>query len=126
MKNLTIKQKKFVNEYLKSMNATQSAISAGYSAKSAYSIASENLRKPEIKEVIFSAMKEHQNDCLLSREQRQKFWQSIMLNEELDLKDRIKASELLAKSFGDFDAAVIERERLKNMSLADEIKEMHF
>lgn len=125
-KNLTLKQQKFVSEYLKTLNATQSAIKAGYSKKSAYSIGAENLKKPEVKEVILSAMTEHENGCLLSREQRQKFWQDIMMNEKNDLKDRIKASELLAKSFGDFDANVIERERTKNMTLEDSIREMRF
>lgn len=51
-KNLTPKQKVFINEYLKSFNATDAAIKAGYSPKTAYSIGSENLRKPEIKQAI--------------------------------------------------------------------------
>ena len=42
----------FVNEYLVDFNATQAAIRAGYSEKSAYSIGWENLRKPEIIEVL--------------------------------------------------------------------------
>lgn len=42
----------FVNEYLVDFNATQAAIRAGYSEKSAYSIGWENLRKPEIVEAI--------------------------------------------------------------------------
>jgi len=45
---LTAKQQRFVEEYLVDMNATQAAIRAGYSAKTAYSIGEENLRKPEI------------------------------------------------------------------------------
>ena len=49
---LTGKQQAFVDEYLKTRNATQAAIAAGYSAKTAYSIGSENLKKPEIDEVI--------------------------------------------------------------------------
>ena len=49
---LTGKQQAFVDEYLKTRNATKAAIAAGYSAKTAYSIGSENLKKPEIDEVI--------------------------------------------------------------------------
>lgn len=45
---LTAKQEKFCQEYLVDLNATQSAIRAGYSADTAYSIGWENLRKPEI------------------------------------------------------------------------------
>lgn len=45
---LTPKQQRFVAEYLKDLNATQAAIRAGYSEKTAYSIGNENLSKPEI------------------------------------------------------------------------------
>ena len=45
---LTEKQNKFVDEYLVDLNATQAAIRAGYSEKTAYSIGHENLSKPEI------------------------------------------------------------------------------
>ena len=46
------KQARFVEEYLIDSNATQAAIRAGYSEKSAYSIAGENMKKPEIVDAI--------------------------------------------------------------------------
>jgi phage terminase small subunit len=49
---LTAKQQAFVDEYLKTRNATKAALAAGYSPKTAYSIGSENLKKPEVSEVI--------------------------------------------------------------------------
>jgi len=49
---LTPKQKAFIAEYLVDFNATQAAIRAGYSERSAYSIGWENLRKPEISDEI--------------------------------------------------------------------------
>ena len=49
---LTGKQQAFVDEYLKTRNATKAALAAGYSPKTAYSIGSENLKKPEISEAI--------------------------------------------------------------------------
>lgn len=45
---MTPKQERFVAEYLIDLNATQAAIRAGYSAKTAYVIGHENLSKPEI------------------------------------------------------------------------------
>ncbi|MDY3007146.1 terminase small subunit [Anaerococcus porci] len=45
MKGLTIKQKKFADEYIISGNATQSAIKAGYSEKTAGQTGAENLKK---------------------------------------------------------------------------------
>lgn len=56
---MTKKQKKFVEEYLIDLNATQAAIRAGYSPDTAGSIGSENLKKPEIRVRIEKAMAEH-------------------------------------------------------------------
>lgn len=56
--SLTNKQRRFIDEYLQSFNATQSAIKAGYSENTAYSIGWENLRKPEISEVIERRLQE--------------------------------------------------------------------
>ena len=48
MPKLTNKQKRFCEEYLIDLNATQAAIRAGYKPKNARSSASENLTKPDI------------------------------------------------------------------------------
>ena len=55
---LTPKQQRFVDEYLVDLNATQAAIRAGYSPKTATAIASENLAKPSISAAIACAMAE--------------------------------------------------------------------
>lgn len=52
---LTAKQAAFVAEYLIDLNATQAAIRAGYSAKTAEKIGSENLKKPEVARAIDQA-----------------------------------------------------------------------
>lgn len=52
---MTKKQKRFVEEYLIDLNATQAAIRAGYSPDTAGSIGNENLKKPEIKAAIDKA-----------------------------------------------------------------------
>lgn len=49
---LTIKEIRFVEEYCTDFNATQAAIRAGYSKKTASSIGNENLRKPKIDKLI--------------------------------------------------------------------------
>lgn len=56
---LNERQKKFVREYIKTNNATQSALSAGYSKKTAYSIGQENLKKPEIAQAIEKQLKKN-------------------------------------------------------------------
>lgn len=52
-----MKQKLFCDWYIKLANGTQAAIRAGYSEKTAYSIASENLMKPEVKAYIKERMR---------------------------------------------------------------------
>ena len=56
MKSLTNKQKAFVEEYLVDLNATQAAIRAGYSAKTADRIGPELLGKTWVAEAIQEAM----------------------------------------------------------------------
>lgn len=55
---MTKKQKRFVEEYLIDLNATQAAIRAGYSPATAKEIGCENLTKPNISEAISKAMAE--------------------------------------------------------------------
>ena len=55
MAKLTAKQQRFVGEYLIDLNATQAAIRAGYSEKTAKSVGHENLTKPDIAEAISEA-----------------------------------------------------------------------
>ena len=55
MANLTPKQQRFVEEYLIDLNATQAAIRAGYSEKTAAVIGAENLIKPNIAKAIAEA-----------------------------------------------------------------------
>lgn len=70
---LTNKQKAFVDEYLIDLNATQAAIRAGYSPKTAYRTGADNLRKPQIQEEIQKAMKD--------REKRTEITQDFVLKE---------------------------------------------
>ena len=55
---MTAKQARFVEEYLVDCNATQAAVRAGYSAKTAHAIGWENLRKPEIRTGIRTLLNE--------------------------------------------------------------------
>ena len=65
---LTPKQKRFIDEYLVDLNATQAAIRAGYSAKTAYSIGIENLRKPEIQAALQKRRDKLQTKLEISQE----------------------------------------------------------
>ena len=99
---MTHKQSIFIAEYLKDMNATQAAIRAGYSPKTAYSIGQRLLKNVEVSQAINSAMKERKSALIAKRQERQEFWTLVMRDNDTDMKQRLKASELLAKSECDF------------------------
>lgn len=71
--SLNPKQKRFVAEYLKDLNATQAAIRAGYSEKTAHVIAHEHLSKPNISQAIKAGMDK--------RAQRTELTQDMIVNE---------------------------------------------
>lgn len=73
MTELTAKQQRFVDEYLIDLNATQAAIRAGYSKKTAGQIGDENLKKPEIASAVKKAMEK--------REKRTEITQDRVLQE---------------------------------------------
>ncbi|MGD2065871.1 MAG: terminase small subunit [Candidatus Bathyarchaeota archaeon] len=73
MANLTAKQKKFCEEYLIDLNATQAAIRAGYSKNTAEVIGHENLRKPNIDKYI--------NECKEERSKRTEITADKVLRE---------------------------------------------
>lgn len=58
MAKLTAKQKRFIEEYLIDLNATQAAIRAGYSPHTAKEIGYENLTKPHIRARVEEALAE--------------------------------------------------------------------
>ncbi len=68
MAKLTPKQQRFVEEYLIDLNATQSAIRAGYSAKTAQEIGSENLSKPMVAKAIAEAQEKLSNKAQVTVE----------------------------------------------------------
>ena len=101
---MTDKQIKFIAEYSRDFNATQAAIRAGYSKKTAYSIGQELLNKPEVQ----SFMRENRSKLIADRAERLKFWSNTMRDSNEDMRYRLKASELLARSCADF----IERQEI--------------
>ena len=65
---LTPKQQRFIDEYLIDLNATQAAIRAGYSPRTARAIACENLAKPYIQEAIAEAKRERSEATKINAE----------------------------------------------------------
>lgn len=87
MKNgLTKKQKEFADEYMKTGNATESAIKAGYSSKTAYAIGNEVLKKPKIKEYINQKQEKIEEKITMNIAERQQFLVDIILGNIKDTK----------------------------------------
>lgn len=78
---LNPKQKKFCLEYVKTGNAKQAAIKAGYSEKTAYSIGNENLNKPELKNYIQELTDQMESQKIASAIEMQQVLTSIIRQE---------------------------------------------
>ena len=116
---LTEKQRRFSDEYIISGNATQAAISAGYSKRTAKSVGSENLTKPDIRQYIDERLEQLQSEKIANQEEVLEYLSKVMRGEEKDQtvvfqgseygstiedvqvanKDRIRAAELLGKRY---------------------------
>ena len=68
MGKLTDKQEVFCREYIIDFNATQAAIRAGYSEKTARSLGAENLTKPDVSHRIAALMQERSNSTKIDAE----------------------------------------------------------
>ena len=99
--SLTEKQKKFCREYVKSLNATQSAIKAGYSKDTAQQMGSENLSKPVIQEYIQSVLEKQEikdyDDINLILGEILGIATGDCSDDNLKASDRLKALELLSR-----------------------------
>ena len=118
LSKLTLKQKRFADEYIISANATAAAIKAGYSKKTARSIGQENLTKPDIKAYIDERLEKLDSEKIADQKEVLQYLSSVMRGEQQEktlisigefgqeivdidvgAKDRIKAAELLGKRY---------------------------
>lgn len=122
---LTNKQKRFADEYLVDLNATQAAIRAGYSEKTARQIGEQNLSKLDIKNYIEEQLEQKHNERTADAQEVIEYLTSVLRGEsegeELvnefqgdgiskavkvkkkpSEKDKLRAAELLGKRFGIF------------------------
>lgn len=101
---LTEKERIFADEYIKTTNATQSAIKAGYAENSASVTGSKMLRKPKVRQYIDAVMNERSKNTIATADEVLQYLSRVMNGEEKDafgldvsVADRTKAAELLGK-----------------------------
>ena len=119
MTKLTIKQKKFADEYIKSGNAYQSAINAGYSKSYAKGNIVKLLENVSVKAYIDKKLSELESETIAESKEVLQYLTSVLRGETHDEvyyktefggealgqvkvqnKDRLKAAELLMRRFG--------------------------
>lgn len=121
---LTEKQKRFIDYFIETGNATQAAERAGYKGKNLNRIGSENLSKLDV--YIKEKLKEKDAERIASQDEVLRYLTSVLRGEELEevvvvegmgegvsearlldkavnQKDRIRAAELLGKRYGIFN-----------------------
>lgn len=104
MRDLTPKQEKFAENYIASGNATQSAISAGYSENTASEQGYDNLRKPQIQEYIKARQKDakvHTDEIIGTLVSHMRGDITLMLDDvgnfDLDKARELKVTHLIKK-----------------------------
>lgn len=102
---MTPKQQAFCDYYIASGNATDAAIKAGYSPKTARSVGSENLTKPDIKNYIVEHMQKAQKSRIATAEEILEYLSGVVRNTEETTRERTKAAELLGKRYALFEEA---------------------
>lgn len=118
---MNARQKKFCDEYLIDCNATQAAIRAGYSPKTAKQIGQENLTKPDLKSYIDEQLEILHNQKTADAQEVLEYLTAVMRGEhteqvlklvgegvqtitdiDVSARERLKAAELIGKRYGMF------------------------
>lgn len=118
---MNARQKKFCDEYLIDCNATQAAIRAGYSPKTAKQIGQENLTKPDLKAYIDEQLEQIHNAKTADAQEVLEYLTAVMRGEhteqtlqlvgdgvqtitdiDVSARERLKAAELIGKRYGMF------------------------
>jgi len=136
---LTPKQQKFADKYIKTGNAAQSAIEAGYSKKTAQVIGAENLSKPMVKSNIEERMAEIKSKRVMGYAEAVEILTGITRGElketvvvgtpigveevkkEVDLKTRISALKEIMKRYPGNDKLV--EQQIRKISAEADIAE---
>ena len=143
---MTNKQRRFCEEYLVDLNATQAAIRSGYSKKTAHKIGTENLQKPVIREYLDKCMREKESKLIASQDEVLRYLTSVMRGESEseivvvegqgdgvsyarsmtkrpDEQNRLKAAEQLAKYYGLTNVQKVEGSLTVPVIIKDDIPE---
>ena len=100
MDKLTAKQRAWIDYYKQGKTATEAARLAGYKPDNAKVIGAQNLTK--LNQYISDRDELLDRARVADMAEINAFWSDTMRNDKADIKDRLKASELRARSIGAF------------------------
>lgn len=100
MDKLTAKQRAWIDYYKQGKTATEAARLAGYKPDNAKVIGAQNLTK--LNQYISDRDELLDRGRVADMAEINAFWSDTMRNDKADIKDRLKASELRARSIGAF------------------------
>lgn len=100
MDKLTAKQRAWIDYYKQGKTATEAARLAGYKPDNAKVIGAQNLTK--LNQYISGRDELLDRARVADMAEINAFWSDTMRNDKADIKDRLKASELRARSIGAF------------------------
>lgn len=100
MDKLTAKQRAWIDYYKQGKTATEAARLAGYKPDNAKVIGAQNLTK--LNQYISDRDELLDHARVADMAEINAFWSDTMRNDKADIKDRLKASELRARSIGAF------------------------
>lgn len=107
---MTPKQKRFCDEYLIDLNATQAAIRAGYSVRSAQNSGYQNLEKPPIREYISKRLKEKQSSLIAKQDEVLRTLTRIMRRQEPD--NNLVVTKISKNSYDDNGNKQVTKEQI--------------
>lgn len=113
-KKLTIKQRRFADEYIISGNATEAAIKAGYNGKYVGQNADKLLKNTKVRAYIDTRVNKMSKSKILDAQERRELLTALAEDTFNSANDRIKAVDILNKT----DATYVNRQEVKMMSLA--------
>jgi phage terminase small subunit len=117
MSTLNVKQKRFADNYVLSGNAKESYLLAGYKAEgsSCEVNASRLLRNAKVADYIKWRNEQLDSKYIADLEEVKSFWTEIMRDKDTELKDRLKASEYIARTAGAF----LDKREIKGQQISE-------
>ena len=99
---MTHRQELFIQEYIKTGNATSSAIKAGYSKKTARAIGQRLLTFVDIKKKIEELSQKIACNSIMTAKERQEYLTKLINAADVKVSDKLKALDILNKMTGEY------------------------